>query len=295
MKMPISPATHTPNQISNNRSVPLLLATAVLLACSFATPLAADENEDLVSKRPPISILYFPYSVSLNRDIWQPHPNYTAWTDRRMKSDLKRLTGIGIDQVIVNLDVERILTQKSDERYHAFLTYAEHMKNGPEICFQAELSAVDPKRLEAFFGKLARMNLHRYRIFSKVRGKPILMVRDHSPVQRHRLFHLELIELSRMTRHNRIKDVQFAYLNDSASVVMVFAGLYEKNAMAVRRWRLSRKDGKTLDRNLQAAIHYFPNRVIISSWNNFTDGSFIEPSRKYSDRAYRSLVKSLKP
>jgi Glycosyl hydrolase family 99 len=53
---------------------------------------------------------------------------------------------------------------------------------------------------------------------------------------------------------------------------------------------VDRKDGQTLSVEMNAALHSFPDAIGIISWNEFSENSYIEPSRTYGDRSLQVLA-----
>jgi hypothetical protein len=56
---------------------------------------------------------------------------------------------------------------------------------------------------------------------------------------------------------------------------------------------IDRRDGETLRRSLNAALASSPDAIGIISWNEFSENSHIEPSRKYGDRSLQVVASFL--
>ena len=53
---------------------------------------------------------------------------------------------------------------------------------------------------------------------------------------------------------------------------------------------VDREDGKMLERQMGVALDSFPDAIGVISWNEFSENSEIEPSKKYGDRSLRVLA-----
>ena len=54
---------------------------------------------------------------------------------------------------------------------------------------------------------------------------------------------------------------------------------------------VDRQDGKMLERQLDASIRSFPDAIGLISWNEFSENSYVEPSRDYGDQSLQVLAR----
>jgi hypothetical protein len=54
---------------------------------------------------------------------------------------------------------------------------------------------------------------------------------------------------------------------------------------------VDRQGGKMLERQLDASIRSFPDMIGLISWNEFSEGSYVEPSRDYADQSLQVLAR----
>ena len=54
---------------------------------------------------------------------------------------------------------------------------------------------------------------------------------------------------------------------------------------------VDRQDGKMLERQVEAAVSSFPDAIGVISWNEFSENSYVEPSRTYGNQSLQVLAR----
>lgn len=246
---------------------------------------------------PEFELLYYPYTVSLSRQITEPHPLYDGWNDIRMRFDTRRLARSGIDLLVVNVEPESSMT--SDERtiqYRRFADYASQA--GLPFCLQADVTGLSVEQLEAFLDWVVRLNLQEVEVVLRRENRPVLRLLNASHNQQ-QVDHIGLsLDYERWVKPDGWQDLApalaEAQINAERSAILVYAGLTGGDPTAPpSSWLLPRDGGRTLRHGLLLAVSLNPDRVVIDSWNNFTNGSFIQPNMLDSAELERSLVETL--
>ncbi len=249
---------------------------------------------------PLIAVHYFPYSRSLIRKIASPIPDYHGWTDERMVKDLDRMGIAGISVVCVEVSSSAFSEPYRRERYAHFAALASRPGvNRPQVLFVlgAGFNAV-PQLGQTFLGWFLSRRIGDFTGYYREDGRPVIGLGEgaealtlYHPALRFRIFfgaqaewkweHVSVDDLRRMESGG----------GDPARVLSLCAGytrgLRDRHGRLI--WSIPRRRGRTLRNELRWVVRLRPRVVLLSSWNDFQSGDFIEPNSLDQSRAFEVL------
>ncbi len=81
-----------------------------------------------------------------------------------------------------------------------------------------------------------------------------------------------------------------ARVDPDRAAIRIYGGLLRGESGAEHTgWLVPRRKGKQLRTALEIALQLQPKQIVIESWNNFQDGSFIQPNSLDGDVASEAL------
>ncbi len=244
-----------------------------------------------------VGITYFPYDQSMVRLLSAPHPDYRGWPDNRMHRDLTRLSTCGIDTVYVYLKPDYFFNSDKISRIEKFIETADLLDGCPHIVFVIDGAKGDMQTDRdgaSLAGTLAGLRLHERSVYTRTGRKPLIYLTNWpAPLPLHPGLSFALIAWSPL-RADADRDLQYAAQDRQRDTVLIRAGLGPVDGAANGNWRIERKGGRALIKALRAAIRMEPAEVVISSWNNFDEGSYVEPDLEDGDVVYRALCNALR-
>ena len=250
---------------------------------------------------PEFMLIYHPYGSSMeDRTIAAPIPEYAGWTESRMSRDLHRISNVGIDVILVQVDVTQMVVDDMAKvqlkRFYA-LAGLENKNLRIALVIRASTTLSNSKNSSYLsqFTKWYQKNIHNsYQSAYKQAGRSIIFLdgkfysRNWHPIIK--CVKLNSGEKSQwIYRHNGNIDNLFSYNKSEAFVPAAYKG----NCMSKGDWELPRKAGRTLRRQLWKCYTNKPKQIIISSWNNFSNGDFVEPNSLDGEEPYQALKKEI--
>lgn len=260
----------------------------MFLLCFFLLSLCTFSSE------PVFGVTYHPYGVSQLRDLATPHPDYVGWTDARMERDLQRIHAIGFELVLVmyrpgSKDADRLA------RVRKFHGYASNLP-GLQLQLVVDCFGTEREDLKRFFNACAALNLQGFSSSLQSKRKPVLFL--HNAAHIPELTHPALaIRRFHWTRPIEIKRAEGAVTGPEATPgrIILPAGLADRSTLTSSRleWTIQRRKGRSIARAIDAAGEYGYHEIIVDSWNDYHDGSFVEPNLFDGDAVSRALQKKL--
>ncbi len=254
--------------------------------------LALTTSADLQSNMSNCSFLgvYYPFTISRFSDStgktsFAPVPEYDNWSIDRMDRDIIRISKSGLDGVLLAIEPSELNDSHKLDLIRSFLVLASKY-NGFKVAF--------------LFAPSRRTQLSKSNVCSYLKRKKLL---DYSSIYKYLdnnvLFFSDNVELVSTDK----PDFLFIKLNlsgksandepntalidypsipviiDNAKsnyhIVHIFAGLF--GVVNDRsQWIVSRHNGHAFHANLESSSKLFPNLLVISSWNDYAQGSAIE-------------------
>ena len=231
-------------------------------------------------------VRYLPYPAAEHR-LAAPIPDYRGWTDERMERDMRRFADIGIDGVLLQISWKDFQDSFRSGRLRHFMVLAGSSTASPPVKIIPYLDASSfPGAVTLSYTDLARWTLADGAARSPALWRPagrMTWVVD----PRIRLSgnpHPACSVIRSGTDFPALSPALSGHLTVPGrfSAVLVVAGWRgDRNARDSHGrpvWQIPRRNGQTLREELWRAFESKPRMVIVSSWNDFLAGDFIEPN-----------------
>jgi len=257
------------------------------IGCQTMTPLPARHGPP-----PQIVLSYYPYGPALERELAQPHPNYHGWTDERMLRDLDRFEQLPIDLLLLAVDTIQLKMPFFQQRYEQFFALLARENVGFKVALWVYATPTPANdELNTVIDWLVR-SVASSAHYARRDGRALLVLAPELSASPIELAHPG-IRLWRTAGANaalpwQLRDTAALQNIESLRQAVVCGGYY-----AAGRWQIERRNGRNIRDQLVAALHLQPQLLGIASWNNFADGSFIEPNSLDNDRAFSELKRLL--
>lgn len=240
------------------------------------------------SNRPLILAVYHPYpnfSTTVDSAI-RPLPGYSGWVDSRMERDIQRMRSVGINGVLLSINPEDLADSVRFERIHRFYELAAVQQPVFRVALMMggnnELSAENVSQF------IYRKGLADIPSAFKLNGKTVIVF--------DKLINLVQKEKTESNtfcyRHIGKNWPLLPYGNVIArpepSDGFVWVKIGDNHEATESRgsptinlqdnWILPRGKGANFANRLRHAFHDKASIICIQSWNDFSDGSFMEPN-----------------
>jgi len=231
-------------------------------------PQAEPSAPESAAGAPTLAVLYHPYGPALEHAVALPHPVYRGWTARRIQADLRRLAATPIDLVLVRIHPQEQGPRLADgiSRWRAM---ASAHAGAPEWMLSIDGSGTDAATLQAmvpWLERLALVGAPRYRTRG---GRPLVQVVNSPPRQlRSDYLAFEFVQWREESAAGPVRSRE-------GRDVRIRAALADSSEDG---WAIPRAEGKHLRQAVAEAAALQPARIVIESWNNFRNGSFIQPN-----------------
>ena len=239
-------------------------------------------------RRPLILAVYHPYpnfSTTIESAI-RPLPGYNGWVDSRMERDMQRMRSIGINGVLLSINPEDLADNVRFERIRRFYELAAVQQPAFKVALMMggnnELSTDNVSQF------IYRKGLADIPSAFKLNGKTVIV----------------FDKLIRLVQKEKTDDSTFCYRHigknwpllpqgnaigrpePTDGFVWVKTGdnhespdSFGKQIINLQdNWILPRGNGRNFANRLRHAFHDKASIICIQSWNDFSDGSFMEPN-----------------
>ncbi|NLG15128.1 MAG: hypothetical protein GX561_13110 [Lentisphaerae bacterium] len=265
-----------------------LLSVLLLSSCRSIPediPIELSHSPYAGSSLPLLLVEYFPYP-ELPSGKLRPMPSYSGWTDSRMRRDLSRIRSYGIDGVLLSVTPEDFAESIRSERIRRFFDLASELS--PPL--RVGLLVGGSKDYEIASGNIAQyldqQGLAKHKSALLLDGKAVLAFREDIKLIRQVQHPTESFATFRRLGedwHSVPAGATPGRLSQMEKFTWVKAGDNSKLPGSVDNkhqadWILPRGKGKNFANRLRLAFQNKAGIVCIHSWNDFGDGSFIEPN-----------------
>lgn len=234
-----------------------------------------------------IVIHYYPYTVSTVRTIAKPTPEYENWNEMRMRLDLERLASLGVDIVMVAVDPEDIQNQGRALRYLRFVDLAA--KYPFKVAFMAEGRRASPFDVRKF-GGWCEQNLPNRLGYFHYQGQPLIEFHNVSSVANYTSPSLTIRRADGGSEWVWGPGKKYRpEVSPNGEQVMVFAGLLSNGDRPELGFSLKRGKGSCIRKQFRQAVATNARFICIASYNDFYDGSFVEPNTFDGDSVFKTL------
>lgn len=243
---------------------------------------------------PQIGLVYYPYGPGEARDLARPHPDFVGWTDQAMRVALNRIRGLGVDMLLVNADIRETPVDPARlERYRQFAAQADSA--GQRIALYADATGITEAELRAFLNWMAELGWHTSTASWKDEQRPVVVIANGRHLEEIRQAGLVVIHWAwdRPVEFAAMGELAGTSLDREAGAVRILAADARIEASGEVEWRLPRRGGKSLRSAMAGVALLQPRFLVIESWNNYRDGSFIEPNSLDSTRLSDALERAI--
>ncbi len=255
---------------------------------------------DSESYRPRTGILYYPVGRCQDRTISRPMPDYRGWTNERMARDLRRIHAAEIDFVVTVIELDQ-LNDFYLQRLAEFVDIGHHL--GPEapkiaFCLLSFQQKYDQRKMLMFLEWMIDSGQVEQDGYFRLGGKPLVILGPGMEPynERHPAFSFRraFSATSEWAWGGNGEFPWSAVTGRSPEQAFVRAGraLVRGNRPGYH-WDIPRHRGRTLRNGLWDAAGKRAAIILISSWNDFSSGDFVEPNDLDQERLYRVLQREI--
>jgi hypothetical protein len=234
-----------------------------------------------------VAIHYYPHTVSTVRTIAKPTPEYEDWNEMRMRLDLERLANLKVDIAIVAVDPEDIQDPGRALKYLRFVDLAA--KYPFKVAFMAEGRRASPFDMRKF-GEWCERNLPNRLGYFHYEGQPL--------VEFHNVANAANYTSPSLTIRRTEGGAEWGWrpgkkyspeVSPNGEQVMVYAGLLLNGDRPELGFSMQRGKGSCIRRQFRQAIATDARFICIASYNDFYEGSFVEPNTFDGDSVFKAL------
>ncbi len=226
-----------------------------------------------------IFVIYYPYPALRNKYVqgddkidFVPSAEFSTWHHERMDQDLSDMLSIGIDGVFLCLSPEDMADKSRREMISTFIKKCEESSFKVIFCMAPEKNMM-----------LGPGNTTSY-IESRKWGKSGAMYKLDGNVA------VVFSETAMMSREMSLPGYYCLQMDLTGTVDQQgHPFTLVKSVNSVETMKNDRKKGVALITNLNAALAT-SSRIVLASWNNYSDGTAMERNR----HDYDTLLKALK-
>jgi hypothetical protein len=217
---------------------------------------------------------YYPYTVSLHIGITQPIPDYADWTEERMKRDIKRALNVGIDFLLISIDAWETQNNTRTASYRTFFKMLEN--SNLYACFMHEAHDAEHKD-NVYVADWVCTNFANSSSYLRWKGRMLLVIYD--------CLADENFDDPRLTIRHTVWRKEWHWFDpyNSAPVLskngeqtIIFPG-YCLGGQP-EKWLCPRDNGTFYENQWKQALQLNPELILIATWNDFWEGTFIEPN-----------------
>jgi hypothetical protein len=234
-----------------------------------------------------VVIHYYPYTVSTVRTIAKPMPGYENWNEMRMRLDMERLANLKVDIVMVTVDPEDIQNQGRALRYLRFVDLAA--KYPFKVAFMADGRRASPFDIRKF-GEWCEQNLPNRPGYFHYQGQPLVVF--------HNALNAANYTSPSLTIRRTTGGREWTWgpgkkyrpeVSPNGEQVMAFAGLLLNGDRPELGFSMKRGKGSCIRKQFRQAAATDARFICIASYNDFYEGSFIEPNTFDGDSVFKAL------
>ncbi|MCQ2397191.1 MAG: hypothetical protein MJ106_05795 [Lentisphaeria bacterium] len=217
----------------------------------------------------------------------RPVPMDNGWTNLRIERDLSRIAFCGIDVVIIETTPQKLMDNEFLERFKFFGSKAYEQKT------KIVLSLVADNNL-----RLERDNLEQYLEALELNSIPSYLMKNDKPVVLidgefgiRDAEHEEAISLMRFGKE--LPECPDTPLPEVLQPSGEYIWCRAAQCTPQGEWLIKRKRGGSLQNQLDAIRQIQCNVILLSSWNDYSRGDFIENNSLDGESLTRILKKTL--
>ena len=271
----------------------LLLGVSCATISNDSVP-TLKENPYKNHGRPLILAVYHPYPDlrSTFPSSIRPLPSYDGWTDSRMDRDMQRMRSVGINGVLLSINPEDLADNIRFERISRFYDLAAVQQPSFKVALMmGGKNELDIENVSQF---IQRKGLADIPSALKLNGKTIIVFDKQ----------IRLVQSVKQDDKEKTFDKAFCFRQIGKDWPLLPQGIdigkpestdgfvwvktgdnhespdrFGKQIINLQdNWILPRGNGRNFANRLRHAFHDKASIICIQSWNDFSDGSFMEPN-----------------
>lgn len=249
------------------------------------------------------AIVYYPYGPALVRSNDTPLPDYSQWTNKRMRRDFERLRDTGIDLVLVGVSTDDFSDTTRIERYRSLLQLRQENPEWPKLAFFVTSINSKANRLQAeveIIQWLFEVQIRQSQGYYRINNRPLVIVVSETAKRiRHPAFRLINASSAPAGWFDWMWGVQkmnsSAVSNRNGSQVWVdFQSSRQEDISISERFMGINRAEKAILPAFRKGVMHRPKYLVINSWNNYADKSFIEPTEEEAYHRSQTLSREIK-
>ncbi|NOY81217.1 MAG: hypothetical protein GXP31_09455 [Kiritimatiellaeota bacterium] len=279
-----------------------LLFFSLFCGCMIGTGFGRGPKLATGASPPAIAVHYFPYGPAFSRTLFAPVPEYRGWTNERMERDLSRMAHTGIDVVVVRVELGEFLSDDyRRERFERFVALASSSRFGdlnvPQIVFEVVRDEpVSQQGFGRFLEWFVSKDIGAFSSYYRRRGRALVLLGPAliAVAARHPAVCFEAGGGRGSSWRWGALGTAGAMPDAKACRVLIRAGgLDGVDERGRPVWSVPRRGGRTLRTAFREVLAQGPKMVLISSWNDYESGDFIEPNSLDGSRVLTVLREEL--
>ncbi|MBR6056986.1 MAG: hypothetical protein IKP58_02325 [Victivallales bacterium] len=273
----------------------VLYISLVLLAASCVTVIVSEEqvpelreNPYKGKDKPLILAVYHPYpsfTTTVEAPV-RPLPGYDGWSNNRMERDLQRMQEAGLDGVLLFVKPEDLADAIRFERIRHFYELASARQ--PVFRIVLVLDGNNELSTDNAAQFIKRKGLADFQCTLRLHSRPVLAFNKSIRLVRNNGMASSYFCIRHISHDWTVPPMgaNFDHPAPFDGFIWVKAGdchaavdNSENSALSRQgTWSLPRGKGRNFANRLRKAFQEKADIICIQSWNDFTDGSFLEPN-----------------
>jgi len=265
----------------------LLLIVLAIASIGTTTILAGEKA--LLARRPRVWVEYFPFYETHELPVeFRPLPTYSGWTKERMVRDLQRLVENNLDGTVLCITPQDLADSYKRTRIKEFLELSQSSARTALLC----LTADHPMQLD--LGNTERFLKHQgiAEQISLYRQEQKIIIAFAQNIQ---LTGTDEKEFSHRVLgrdwHALPCPADAVGISTTDNLVWIYTSYHEptKTSWPIQEWKLPRDGFKHFRKALEKSRELSPKIIVISSWNDWYNGSALEKSTLEGDKGLEVL------
>lgn len=288
----------------NSHIFPIILLLLIINGVLFA-----EVSDSAIHDRIcPCLCVYYPFKFSRFQDnsdkpSFVPIPVYDNWSVDRIDRDVSRMSKSGLNGVLLAIEPSDLNDSHKLDMIRTFLVLVSNIK-GFKVAYlfaPARLTQLSKSNVSSF---LKRKKLLDYPSVYKFSDINVVFFSENVELVssgNQDFLYVKLNLSGKLANVDQISQGLIDYpaipmplnnVENNFHIVHVFAGLANFTSDKVQ-WIVSRKNGHLFHANLDSCRKLSPDLVIISSWNDYAQGSAIEHNTLDNTQMQEILLKSV--
>ena len=235
--------------------------------------------------------VYYPFRITQfpsnsGKNTFLPVPEYDNWNLDRIDRDISRIVNCGLNGVLLAVEPSDLIDSHKLDMIKSFLVIASR-NSGFKVAYlfaPAKRTQLSRSNVSSFLikkGLLANDSIYKFSDNNVIFfSNNVELVSSGKPDFIYSIINVHIDNKSVDTLGTiNYPALTFAYGGKERKyqISHVFAGLFLNDVDSKKpNWRISRKKGHDFQQNLEDCCKVSPNIVILSSWNDYSQGSSIE-------------------